>query len=121
MTAQEVIDHVDSVKPNAFTSTDKLVWLNEIEGRVQTEVFLRKPDELIPLKSVTDELMVPYPYSSLYSFYLQAMVDFHNNEYDRYDNTYAAFNKKWVEFMKWRSAHYPTFGKIEFGEMRVEE
>lgn len=121
MTVQEVIDRVDRVKPNAYTNADKLDWLNEVEGKVQTEIFLLHPDKLSKLKNVSDDLMVPFPYDSLYDFFLQAQIDFYNNEYDKYANTYEMFNVKWREFEMWRSTHYPTRGNVEFGETKVME
>ena len=34
------MDFVDRVKPNAFSPAEKTVWLNEVEGMVQTDVML---------------------------------------------------------------------------------
>lgn len=120
MTVQEIIDRVDRVKSNAYTNDDKLMWLNEVEGRVQTEIFLLRIDEVKQIGSVMDELLVPFPYDMLYDFYLQAMVDFHNREYNEYANTSELFNQKWNDFELWYTTHYPTRGKIEFGETRIE-
>ena len=39
MTIREVIDHVDRVKPNAFSDEDKVIWLNELEYAVQTDIW----------------------------------------------------------------------------------
>lgn len=36
----EVLDFVDKIKPNAFGEGEKILWLNEVEGIVQTEVLL---------------------------------------------------------------------------------
>ena len=40
MTIQQVFDYVDEIKPNAFSEATKTIWLNEVEGMVQTEIFL---------------------------------------------------------------------------------
>lgn len=40
MTVKECIDYVDAIKPNAFTNEEKTEWLNEVEGKVQLEVYL---------------------------------------------------------------------------------
>lgn len=40
MTIRECLDYVDEIKPNAFSDATKLVWLNEVEGMVQTEILL---------------------------------------------------------------------------------
>lgn len=36
----EVLDFVDKIKPNAFEESEKIIWLNEVEGIIQTEVLL---------------------------------------------------------------------------------
>lgn len=119
MTVQEVVDRVDSVKPNDYKNQDKVAWLNELEGRVQTEIYLNRIEEVKPLETVGDTLCVPFPYDAMYVYYLQAMIDFQNNEYDRYENTYEVFNKKWKEYEKWYSTHYPTRGRVAFGVTEV--
>ena len=40
MTIKEVFDFVDALKPNGFTAAEKTIWLNEVEGKIQTEVML---------------------------------------------------------------------------------
>lgn len=47
MTIQTLFDYVDEIKPNAFSDDTKLVWLNEVEGQVQTEVFLLNEREVV--------------------------------------------------------------------------
>ena len=120
MKAQEAIDMADSVKPNAYSNADKVAWLAELEGKIQTEIFLLPLEKLERPESVTDELIVPFPYDSIYNFWLQAMIDFHNGEYDKYDNTFAMFNEKWKDYEKWRTINYPTVGSLKRGETRVE-
>ena len=40
MTIQEVINFVDEMKPNGFSNDSKTLWINEVEGKIQTEVML---------------------------------------------------------------------------------
>ncbi len=47
MTIRECIDYVDEIKPNAFSNETKIVWLNECEGMVQTEIFLNAETDVI--------------------------------------------------------------------------
>lgn len=48
MTLIDILEYVDRVKPNDFEVQDKMQWLNEIEGMVQAEVLLRKPEDTVP-------------------------------------------------------------------------
>ena len=44
MTLREVIDHVDRVKPNAYTDEEKVLWLNELEYAIQADIEGRTDD-----------------------------------------------------------------------------
>lgn len=104
MKLKEVIDHVDSLKQNAFTYEHKTRWINEIEGQVQTEVFLFSWDNITQYdweSNQDTELYVKAPYDSIYDYYLQAQIDFHNGEYDKAQNSIAWFQDKYDAFKKW--------------------
>ncbi len=46
------------------------------------------------------------PHEKLYIYYLLAMIDFHNGEYDRYANTLEMFNSMYSAYCKWFTHHY---------------
>lgn len=116
MKVNELFNFIDNVKPSGFDDDVKLVWLNELEAAIQTEVYLKTSFELY--NNIADELKLLPPHDSIYRYYLQAMIDFHNGEYDRYNSTYEMFNAKWKEFEKWYCTHYPTVGSLKRGETR---
>ena len=105
----EVIALVDEIKPNAFDEAAKTMWLNEVEGMVQTEVFLFAPADVIqyrwPENRDTPMLVQP-PHDKLYWAYLAAMIDFANGEYNKYQNTMQMFNASFGEFMRWFAQNY---------------
>lgn len=105
MTLKECIDFVEGIKPSAFTNEQKTRWINEIEGRVQTEVFLWDPTTNHTTYTYDDnkntELFVKPPYEKIYYEYLSAMIDYANGEYDKYQNTMAMFEEAWIAFKKW--------------------
>ena len=41
MKVMEEIIFADSLRPNAFTAEQKLVWLNELEGRIQSRTYTK--------------------------------------------------------------------------------
>lgn len=47
MTIRTLLDYVQAVKPSSFTDEQMLVWINELEARVQLEVMQRWPGEII--------------------------------------------------------------------------
>lgn len=109
MKLKEAIDRVDRMKPNAFSCEQKTDWINEIEGKLQTEVFLFAPPQIVSYSWDMDqdsELLAAPPHDRLYCSYLMAMVDFFNGEYNRYKNSSEFFNSQYREFMRWFAARY---------------
>lgn len=104
MTIKNLFVYVDAVKPNVFSDKTKTIWLNEIEGKIQTDVMLTAS---ALVKTYTydidmyNALLVKPPHDKLYKSYLCAMVDFANGEYDRYKNSMQMFNKQYAEFTEW--------------------
>lgn len=108
-TLRQVIEAVEEYKPNAFSNETKTMWLNEVEGAVQTEVFLLARDECIEYswdKHADTTLLAPPPHSKIYAAYLTAMIDFANGEYNKYANTLAMFESHWSEYMRWYARTY---------------
>ena len=172
-----LISKVDAYKPNSFSNEQKTDWVNEVEGKVYTDVLLMSHLDFIPLRyredyeytapeeglsvgsyhfkisgyqnglpnnasytftlsddlpagavlvwdgntlttdigvipvssgnageelvftDMSDELIVDPPHDKLYAYYLEAMIDFHNGEADRYANTMQLFNDAWDDFV----------------------
>jgi len=62
MTPKELFDYVDENKPNAFSNATKTIWLNEVEGMVQTEVFLLSEREVFEYRwSATVSTGISFP------------------------------------------------------------
>lgn len=109
MTLKEVIDSVDMLSPNSFTNEMKTKWLNEIEGKVQAEVFLLAHEDIITYSYNTceeHELLVKAPYDKIYEPYLLAKIQFAEKEYNDYQNSMQLFNHFWAEFVCWFARVY---------------
>ncbi len=104
MTLKKLIAKVDAIKPNSFSDNAKVQWVNEVEGKVQTDIFLRSPENTVQYTWAADketELLVSAPYDKLYQPYLSAMIDFANGDYKSYQNNTEMFNKHLREFARW--------------------
>ena len=109
MVLSQCILMADDIKPNAYSEDIKTAWLNECEGAVQTEVLLRTPDTIVTYSYETDHdavLLVRPPHDKLYLYYLTAMIDFANGEYDKYQNSMQMFNAAFGSFMRWYAQRY---------------
>ena len=114
MTVSEVIEFVDTVKPNAFPPAVKIRWLSQLEGRIASEVFLMAPQEMEQFNyAALDEaeaerqiLLVNFPYDDIYPAWIKAMVDYENGEYNKYQNTMQQFNERFNSFVAWFANAY---------------
>ena len=109
MKLKEVIEYVDELKPNAFSSETKTRWINALEGRIQTEVMLFGPDNITTYTWEDDqdtELFVRPPYEEIYEDYLYARIDLANGEYDKYADSMAKFEEIFTAFTIWYIEEY---------------
>lgn len=121
-TIDEVIARVDARKPNVYSDEDKARWLMELDGRLYRELFARwpaaqpeigkKPPEQWPEEGGAPLLVEP-PYDGLYELYLEAMVDYYDQETEAYNNAAALFDQAESEFRKqYRRTHAPPRGGV---------
>jgi hypothetical protein len=116
MTLQQVLDHVDEMKPNSMSDKLKIAWLNEIEGLLHQEIILKHEhtaEEAIAPHYDRDSdpgtvLLVPTVYAELYTYWIMSKIDLQNMEIDKYNNDRALFNASYETFSDyWTRTHMP--------------
>lgn len=101
-TMNTVIEYVDGVKPNVYTEEDKYRWLSTLEGMLCAEVFGDREPQGLRLPEDGDKaLRVGHPYEELYALYVMAMIDFHNREYNDYNNAMLMFRERLEQLKAW--------------------
>ena len=113
-TVNRVTAYIDRVKPNVYTDEDKFNWISTLEGLVAREVMGEEGPEYEFPKDVDTELMVPSPFDDIYQLYVGAMIDFHNREYDQYNNTAAMFEERLEQFKAWYIRNNPSCNRVNF-------
>ena len=111
-TAGEIIAAVDEMKPNAFSTAVKLGWLDELEGRIATDVMLMDVSCVPDLRlSESRTPIVKPPHESLYAKWLAAKIDEGNGDFDRYQNAQIVFDAAWRSFVRFFEETYdPAYG-----------
>lgn len=95
----------DWVEDDAITDRVRLYMLNQIEGKIQTELLLIDPNEIVEYtdedlgSEAETELLIPAPYTDVYVTWMVAMAYWYAGEYATYQNEMAMFNTAW-----WRLA-----------------
>ena len=108
MTVRQLLEAVDTLRPNGYESRQKAAWLSELAGRIQTEVWLRPayetrqyaPEENAPL------LPLPPAYEGLWMHWMRAQLDFADGCYAAYVESRREFNRLCGEYQRWFRAVY---------------
>ena len=102
MTAGELIARVDDLRPNQYSTEEKLEWLRRIDGQILRELEQSHEETaadggsgLAPYTEAT-ELRVGFPYDEeLYTAWLFCQIDLHNGEIARYNQSLALLSAAW--------------------------
>ncbi|MDD3369127.1 MAG: hypothetical protein PHP50_09620 [Lachnospiraceae bacterium] len=117
MKIKEVIDRVDSVKPNSYETEDKVRWLSYLEGTIFNDVIKTHEPELemeeefqgYTPDDLERDLYVRFPYDELYVAYLKMKIDEENGETARYNNSAVMYNTIFTNFAKqYNKTHKPV-------------
>lgn len=117
MTIAEAIARADALKPNQFTSAQKIQWLSDCDRAIYIELFVtHETTDTTPLTfagypanvDTSTELLVGAPYDILYVRWIHAQVDAYNMEIGRYNNTIALYNAAYTDYANYYNrAHMP--------------
>jgi hypothetical protein len=114
MTIAEAISKVDALKPNTYTPEDKIYWLSNLDARVKSQIIdAHECGEHIFFYGYGEndedtELLVPAPYDEMYLRWLEAMIDYHNSDDDRYNNAIILFNNAYEGYKRhYTRTHMP--------------
>lgn len=113
MTIQQTLERLDSLQHNTYTDGDKLLWLSQLEGRVKQQL-LGEEAPFPGFDADTDRgtvLAVGAPYEQLYLLYLQAQIHYHDEEFERYNNTAALFHSLWDSCRNHYNRSHPPKGE----------
>ena len=101
MTVGEVLKAIDEIKPNLFQDGTKTRWISECEAGIVLHVSGQKTKPLKFPDDIGRELSVPHPYDKIYLEYLEAAIDYRNQDYAKYENSRAIYNATFDEYARW--------------------
>ena len=114
----EAINRIDALKHNTYSQTDKVKWLSRVDGMVKRHIIdTHEGAEAVSFTGYDDstdlqtELLVPAPYDELYLRWMEAMIDFHNGEYGKYNNAVDMFNTSYAAFQNYYNRTHMPKGK----------
>ena len=116
MTIKEAITRLDALKFNTYTDADKVEWLSRLDSAVKLQIIdshggandvtFNGYDENTPVDTV---LLVPAPYDEVYLRWMEAQIDYHNGEYDKFNNSIIMYNTAFDAYQKYYTrTHKPV-------------
>lgn len=107
MTLDKLLTRIDQQKPNAYTRQEKIDWVNQLDGMIKTKIIdTHEGADDVYFREYTDdsgstELLVPAPFDRIYLYWLEANIDYANQEFGKYNNSMAMYNEMWSEYSRW--------------------
>ena len=99
MKINEAINRLDALKFNTYDQSEKIDWLSRLDSMVKKQIIdTHEGSDAVSFGGYTDDtpldtvLLVPAPYDEVYLRWLEAQIDYHNGEYDKYNNAIIMFN-----------------------------
>lgn len=115
MTINKAIEQVDGIVLNTFDTEAKFHWIANLDGMIARVVMgMAEPVSYEYPKDMDKPLLVWEPFEDIYELYLQAMIDFHNREYDNYNNSMLMFNERLEDYKAWYIREYGYGGAKNF-------
>ena len=116
MKIKEAINGLDSLKFNTYSQDDKIQWLSRLDSMVKEQIIdAHEGAEAVLFNGYTADtpldtiLLVPAPYDEVYLRWMEAQIDYHNGEYDKYNNAIIMFNTAFDAYQRhYNSAHKPV-------------
>ncbi len=114
----EAINRIDSLKHNTYSQPDKVAWLSEVDWEVTRHIVdthegageekFKGYNENTDLQT---ELIIPAPYDKAYILWMEAQINYHNGEYDKYNNAMDMFYEAYEGFKKYYNRTHMPKGK----------
>lgn len=121
ITIEEAIAQIDSLKPNTCSVADKVRWLNDLDGKIKALVIdTHEGGADIVFEGYSEdnlqaELLVSSPFENIYVRWLEAQIDYANNEYSKYNNSISRYNEIYSAFENYYNrTHMPLTKKINY-------
>lgn len=118
MTINQAITRLDALKFNTYTEEDKIEWLSRLDSAVKLQIIdnhvgaeninFNGYDSSTPLETV---LLVPAPYDEVYLRWMEAQIDYHNGEYDKFNNSIIMYNTAFDAYQKHYTITHKPVGR----------
>ena len=105
MTALQVIQQVDGLRPNTYSTGQKILWIGRLEAMVKRLVIdAHKGGETVQVPAFLEDgdpertLFLPDPFDVAYLYWLEAQIHYANEEIELYNSAIRLFSDAYRAF-----------------------
>lgn len=113
MKINEAINRLDALKANTYNQPEKIEWLSRVDSMVKKQIIdTHAGGEAVSFSGYTEDtpmetvLLVPAPFDELYLRFMEAQIDYHNHEYEGYNNAIILFNTAFQTYADHYNQHH---------------
>lgn len=117
----EAISQLDELKHNTYTQSNKVQWLSRLDAMVKKQIIdTHEGEEVIfngydESTDMNTELLIPEPFDEVYLRWMEAQIDYHNGENERYNNSMDMFNTSYNAYQnEYNRTHMPKGKRIRY-------
>ena len=118
----EAINRIDALKHNTYSQPDKIDWLSRVDHMIKRHIIdTHEGAEDVSFNGYNEdtdlntELLAPPPYDEMYLRWMEAMIDYHNGEYGKYNNAVEMFNTSYESYQRYYNrTHMPKGKKFKY-------
>ena len=117
----EAISQIDSLKPNTYSTRQKVLWLSQLEAIVKRQVIdEHEGSDLVEFNGydentdVNTVLIMPAPFDISYIYWLEAQIHYANEDIDMYNAAIQMFNTSFSEYKADYKRHHTAKGGGRF-------
>ena len=111
----EAINGIDALKFNTYPQHDKVNWLSRLDWMIKRLIVdTHEGGDKVSFSGYDDstdlntELLVPPPFDEVYLRWLEAQIDYHNGEYDKYNAAILMYNTAYEAYANYyKQTHVP--------------
>lgn len=122
MTIIDAINKIDALKHNTYSRSDKVSWISRLDSMVKRMIIdTHEGSESVNFTGYDDstdlntELLVPEPFDEVYLRWIEAQIDYHNGEYNKYNNAILMYNAAFEAYQNYYNrTHMPMSKSIKY-------
>lgn len=94
----EAISQIDSLKPNAYSARQKILWLSQLEALVYSQVLEEPFGGFTEATDTETVLFMAAPFDAAYLYWLEAQIHYANEDIDLYNSAIRLFTDAYRAF-----------------------